>query len=1022
MKDSNQVSKKSKSSFEQALKKLKEEKKEINPKQAKKSFIYLKKIFFLAKYRILEDAFNVLKDHNKQYFILSSLFYKIKKDKKSRAMALLYTHLVKKNRSLTNFQNIIFQVKKIHIRKILISLKYYFYSKRIVFDKFMVIHKVLLKKSKDGINHFFENLKTINKEYIGDSGIPEVIQEETENKSEEELSNSNNIFEQNSIVSNEMSNQLGVSQDIQSKDDFLNKQSNFNTFFNQDGMKNNQMTSNGTFKKDSFSNSINKEDSKTDNKQFIDKDQYKPIKKTLFSNPNLRDPLLNANQTPEVYPENQGKKKSKLYDENDESKESDSRNKSKPQIFRKTDDNSLDNSVNTERTNEHSVSIDKNLSRNSNLLNVNSNVNSQANNRYTHEEIEDSVESDENQFSYSNQSQNENRSPIAKINSRFSDNDDTGNSYIENSNPDNFYNRQETKSAEKHYANDPKDPEKMQHFANQYSSLNRFWKPSMMKNIKQNIKPFKNKSSFLSTQARTEQLPIKKKSNKRSNKTLSPNLRPPSPYQSKKTQSSQYASSRVNSFMSKYMSKRKSRASTTQSEISSSKLFSLLGRRKSRRSKQTSQTMPRKKSTDYRDTNLSTHSKGGPNSFEVSGYSPSQVSQFSTHTNNINNTFKNNMTKVVKALLDHIKSKKRQNYPSKAYWDNEDKILFVRKFLEVINLFDVYLNTLKKSGNQSNQLLTLQENISKMSRPLKVLFENKNANLNQNIQYIKIETIESILIFIYQKLELENLYATDLPFNGSVFFFGSQASSQLPYPGTLYPSQNSGSLFSLSQARMGFSNNHNLNSNQRGSPNRAYLKNVQSHHPSGRQEREFKKRFGKQKSFSNSNNMIFEERQERPYQEMNTQYIHTESLVINNHLTNKIKTFRNPGYSLTNFCALLNIKLRFKIRKVFEEALKKIKREGALKSWKPKFVHSGMNKRILRMLFRLIRKNLDFKVQNALKKLRMNRIKPVLSRGNSPYSQQASTFSPTYARPQNKVSPSWQGRNKIQSSEYYPTK
>ena len=123
----------------------------------------------------------------------------------------MYTHLVKKNRSLTNFQNIIFQVKKIHIRKILISLKYYFYSKRIVFDKFMVIHKVLLKKSKDGINHFFENLKTINKEYIGDSGIPEVIQEETENKSEEELSNSNNIFEQNSIVSNEMSNQLGVS-------------------------------------------------------------------------------------------------------------------------------------------------------------------------------------------------------------------------------------------------------------------------------------------------------------------------------------------------------------------------------------------------------------------------------------------------------------------------------------------------------------------------------------------------------------------------------------------------------------------------------------------------------------------------------------------------------------------------------------------------------------------------------------------------------------------------------------------
>jgi hypothetical protein len=117
--------------------------------------------------------------------------------------------------------------------------------------------------------------------------------------------------------------------------------------------------------------------------------------------------------------------------------------------------------------------------------------------------------------------------------------------------------------------------------------------------------------------------------------------------------------------------------------------------------------------------------------------------------------------------------------------------------------------------------------------------------------------------------------------------------------------------------------------------------------------------------------------------EINTQYIHTESLVINNHLTNKIKTFRNPGYSLTNFCALLNIKLRFKIKKISEDFFEKFKQVRFRKK-NFKNLNSGISRRMLRMFFRLIRRKLDFKQELALKMLRMNRIKPV--RRFSPYS------------------------------------
>lgn len=911
--------------------------------------------------RVVRAAWADLAERNLGYVRLEQVLTRLRKRARRKWFRRVHRWLVKRKWSLEKMRRMALNREKLKFRKTLISLKYYFYSKRIVLEKFVAIQRVIKNRADQHLRHFFAVSRSIPRPVHKSVISEQVSRESNQTRSLSKKRSTSNIFD-NSLDSHKVPSGLGVSNGNQSKDDFLNHQSNFNTFFNpEDGAKTGQHDSEAAAQsrgKQSQKANDDEKSQKSESKVF---GLYDKGQKQLFGNASLQDTFGTT-----------GQKQSKFYvspnfneksDSNKGPESGDESSHDKPpgtehitddqadsetlppndSIFRRRNDFTNNFSEKSETSNRASIS-NKHKSSNSELLRVNSN--SQVNNRYSEDNL---AGSDDDSIS----------APpprINRINSRFSDNDDS-----QHSEPGSRKDR-------KLFVNEPKDAEKIQQFANKFSSLNQFWKPTMMSNMMS--RPRRPPSQARPTKRQTNTLPLLK----------SPTYaRKPKPANSRKSKSDS-KTSRVKSYVNQYVSQKR-QAAGHQSPM---KLSALIGKRRRTRVPQ---------STREGQSTMEP-------SFEASGFTPSHMSLISTQTNQNNLAFKDNMKKVVKALLDHVQARKRKHYPAQAAWGVDDRVEFIGKFLKVIGLFEVYLDTLRKSGNQSQDLISLKSNISKMSGSLKTLLNQEQATLRRKLQQFKMDSIEKFLIFIYRKLELENVYSPNLPISGSIFHFGtSETSSQIPFTNHNYPSQNSSSLFLLSQTR-NFGQNRHMQSNHNSPRLPNVLKNVQSHHPSSRPSGDtlLRRRFAKQKSYSNSNNQFFDKRGSPPFKEISTQYIHTESLVINNHLTNKIRTFRNPGYSLTNFCALLNIKLRFKIKKTYEVFFDLARR---LPPRRRVFV-SGISKRILRMFFRLIRKNMDFKLEIALRLLRMNRLQRVHSR-RPPSNPRSGRFGGA-----RRVSPSWQ--------------
>lgn len=924
--------------------------------------VKIEEILMVLRKRLMEAAWAEIEKRHLGYFRLEEILVRRRKEAKLKWFGRLYSYSFKRGRNLAKIQQFSRDLKKLKFRKTLLSLKFYFHSKRMVWNMFLNIHNIIENKAKVHQRHFWKICAKPAKPIIYSVISEQVSRESNRTKSLSKKRSTTNIFD-NSLDSHKVPSGLGVSNGTQSKDDFLNRQSNFNTFFNQEtGAKSGQHESTKIVKpkqkKTGEEENKPQAKEKSGSKVF---ELYENDRKQLFSNPSLQGTLGKSSQKQSRLivhpnfsddPETNGNKqsnKASIEDANSEAGTVEAENEKDPQnnsIFRRAGKFTNNFSQDSEISNRASIS-NKQKSSNPDLLKVNSN--SQMNNRYSEEnlgETEDSLPSNR---------RNSSSSPIQRINSRFTDNDDSENS------------ERPSAEGEKLFINDPKDAQKMKQFANKFSSLNQFWKPTMLSNMT----------------TRSRRPPSAKNPKRRQTSTL-PVFQPPAPVRkptrtSKRKSKSDSKTSRVKSYVNQYISQKRRKNSGK----SPMKLSSLLGGRKRARVPQSAREG---------------QSVLEP-SFEASGYSPSHMSLISTQTNQNNLAFKDNMKKVVKALLEHVQMRKRKNYTSQVVWNVDDRVEFIGKFVTVIDLFEVYLETLRKSGNRVQDLVTLKTNISKMSKSLKALLAQEPAILRHKLQQFKMDTIEKFLIFIYRKLELENAYWPNLPISGSIFHFGaSEISSQMPFTNQNYPSQNSGSLFLLSQTR-NFGQNRQMQSNH-NSPNVPnLLKNVQSHHPSSRPSGDtlLRRRFAKQKSFSNSNNKFYDKRATPPFKEISTQYIHTESLVINNHLTNKIRNFRNPGYSLTNFCALLNIKLRFKIKKKYEAFFALARRLPP----RPRIFGSGISRRILRMFFRLIRKNMDFKLQMALKLLRMNRINVARSRRPNLHPRSAR------AETRRGMSPSW---------------
>ena len=149
----------------------------------------------------------------------------------------LYSYSVKRARNLFDLRKMAYKVKKKNLRKTLLSMKYYYYSRRIILNNFVRIHKVLVSGSREPLDFFFSSLRVKKIEIPEvESGLDYEIEiSATDCEVDSNVCTKNfNVFEQeDSENSKEVSGYLEASPS-NSREESVQRQSNFNTFFNQE--------------------------------------------------------------------------------------------------------------------------------------------------------------------------------------------------------------------------------------------------------------------------------------------------------------------------------------------------------------------------------------------------------------------------------------------------------------------------------------------------------------------------------------------------------------------------------------------------------------------------------------------------------------------------------------------------------------------------------------------------------------------------------------------------------------------
>ena len=954
--------------------------------------------------KVLRQPFNEIKRSDRRAIMLVSVLNKIRKSRKSEIFDGLYTYSCQRGKDQKNLQRMFYKKKSKHVRKTLMALKYYFLSIKMMKDSFTKIEKAIFKINKHLITDFFEIAKTLESKSISnESGTGyeiEVYDERNQRIDKSEVSSTGkqtfNVFNQEDSGDSKCgSSNLEASMGGLSKEDFINRQSNFNTFFNQEAQVSGHSNPNSvcTFKKESIE--IVDENSSIN---YCYSNNTKSINNTSINSQTGRSDSPNLSKD-----ESQDRKihtaKSTPYTK---------RTGTNPNMS--IHEKSIDMSHTSGKSNQASLSAERSGHKiQSDRFSDNKNEILFINNRYSEtnfDDIEQSNPEDDQAYSDEYQRQISNQSGRF-INSRKRLD-------MMNGEKNNDFGSMD-ESPEKVVINLQESNQKIKDFTDKFSSLNQFWKnpilnnprPTRISNLinKANKTKQTDSDSDSNNSGNIENIPKSLKSISKSNSRKKVEIvQDKSPQDLKllpKTASTKKLDrfhqpsigslskikrkgqgSRVKKLvftLEKSRKKLNSQKSLPQNNKNQKNPEIKIELSKINRVKKNEKNLfnPRNVVNDtnslYIRPNLSSRKdmvnkieqdqrhysvennpqiqknnlkspimsslNENPSDYMQSDrnltslkYIPgvinknqnhSQVSNVSVQNRKANSVFKKNMIQAIETLLNFI----NKTINKQEYIQPRQKIVFFRKFLQIIQLFEAYLETLSKSGNESAEIIRLQKVLVKMTFPLKQIFE-KSANQNiiqKKLKCVKLEMMLKILNFLLKILEKDSLNGEGMQFSKSFFRLapsidlGSQFTSRIANT-TAPSSQYSNSLFSIAQNRSQMSKrdftskytskNSKITDSRFGniliSNNGPFNNNNITH------------------IYSNPNNMF-----QKPPRESGSTFQNNESVVINNTLSHawikRSGRYRSNFQSLSNFGSLLNIKLRFKIKKYSKDFFNRLK-------------------------------------------------------------------------------------------------
>lgn len=199
----------------------------------------IQKVIQSKQKQVLQGPFACIKSADMRPVKLIRTFSEVQEKVKHRMFNSLYSYSVKRQKNLFQLRRMCQKVKKRNMRKSLKLLKYYFYSQRMVLKNLHSLHRALIEHQRKDLVFFFDcfRVKEIKIPEI-ESGMDyeiEISATDCElDSNQPRLNKTLNIFAQeDSGDSKEISSYLEASQG-NSREDPNNRQSNFNTFFNQD--------------------------------------------------------------------------------------------------------------------------------------------------------------------------------------------------------------------------------------------------------------------------------------------------------------------------------------------------------------------------------------------------------------------------------------------------------------------------------------------------------------------------------------------------------------------------------------------------------------------------------------------------------------------------------------------------------------------------------------------------------------------------------------------------------------------